>query len=624
MIFVIRAGVVPFLTAAEEDCTIRDGMSSQAILTLVILGATLLVLASQRIRPDLVAVCATLALMLTNVLTPDEAFAALGQSVIVVLICIYVLGAALYDTGVAAMIADRLLRVNDRGLRPLLLVLMLTAGLLSAVLSSLLVVVVMMPALLRTARKSRMAPSQLLLPLVVSAAAGNLLTLIGTVSNLVVSDLLTLSGFAPLSFFSLTPYGLVSLALVTGWFLIVGHKLLRREASSEPERPSLDEVEHAYRLDQRLYRLRVRAASDLVGQRLEEVPLASSFRLNVLAIQPPEGQARPAGSEAVLEQNDVLIVEGARGNIHTAAARHTLEPMGTMGLEEFNRLEQEQLSLAEMMVPFRSRLVGQTLAQSHFRERFGLNVLAVHRRSHAIRKKLSEMKVAAGDTLLVQGPEGNLLRASRDHNLVLATQLGPEPGELITAKAKLTIGILLAMIVAVVSGLLPLAPAMLATVVALILTGCISLERAYQSVEGNVVVLIAGMLPLAVALDRTGAAEALAGQLAALSPTVGPLGTLLLLYLSAFVITQVVSNSATAALMTPIAIRLATAQGLDPQPFAMAMAIAVTTSYATPLSNADNLLVRQPGQYRLRDYLVNGLPLFALQTAAMAILFWLV
>jgi di/tricarboxylate transporter len=293
-----------------------------------------------------------------------------------------------------------------------------------------------------------------------------------------------------------------------------------------------------------------------------------------------------------------------------------------MDLEEFNQLEQEELRLAEMMVPFRSSLVGHTLAESHFRDRFGLNVLAVHRRSHAIRKKLSDLKVAAGDTLLVQGPEGNLLRASRDHSLVVATQLGPEPGERITAKAKLTLGILLAMIVAVVSGLVPLAPAMLATALALIVTGCVSMERAYQSVEGNVVVLIAGMLPLAVALDTTGAAEALAGQLAALSPAVGPLGTLLLLYLTACVLTQVVSNTATAALMTPIAIRLATAQGLDPQPFAIAMAIAVTTSYVTPLSNTDNLLVREPGGYTLRDYLVNGLPLFVLQTAAMAVLFW--
>ena len=598
-------------------------MNSQAVLTLAILMATLLVLASQRIRPDLVAVCAMLALILTNILSPAEAFGAFGQSVIVVVICIYILGAALYDTGVATIIADRLLKVNDRGPWVLLLVLMVTAGLLSAVLSSLLVVVVMMPAVLRTARKSRLAPSELLLPLVTSAAAGNLLTVIGTISTLVVSDLLTISGYEPLGFFSLMPYGLVSVVLVVGWFLLAGQRLLQRESPPEPEQPSLDEVEHAYRLDQRLYRLRVRSVSSLIGQRLEEVPLASDFRLNVLAVRPPGGEAKPAEPETVLEQDDVLIVEGTPGNIHTAATRHSLEPMGTMGLEAFNLLEQDNLRLAEMMVPFRSRLVRQTLAQSRFRERYGLNVLAVHRRSHAIRRKLSELKLAAGDTLLVQGPEVNLMRASRDHSLVLATHLGPERGELITGKARLTIGILLAMVVVVVSGLLPLAPAMLLAAIGLILTGCVSLERAYQSVEGNVVVLIGAMLPLALALDRTGAAAAIAGQLATLSPVVGSLGTLLLLYLFTFVITQVVSNSATAALMTPIAIRLATAQGLDPQPFAMAMAIAVTTSYATPLSNADNLLVREAGQYTLRDYVVNGLPLFALQTAAMAALFWL-
>ena len=597
-------------------------MSPQAIVTLAILITTLVVLASQRLRPDLVAVCATLTLILANVLSPAEAFGAFGQPVIVVMICIYVLGAALYDTGVATIIANRFLHVDHRGLSRLLLIVMLLAGLLSAVLSSLLVVVVMMPALLRIARKSRLAPSQLLLPLVVSASAGNLLTVIGTVSNLVVSDLLVLGGYEPLGFFSLLPFGLVSLALVIGWFLLVGHRLLRRKAPDEPERPSLNEVEHAYRLDQRLYRLRVRSMSDLVGQYLDEVPLADDYRLNVLAIRERGGKARPADPRAVLEQDDVLIVEGTRGNIHMAAGRHSLEPIGTMELEEFNLLDQDDLRLAEMMVPFRSGLVGQTLAQVRFRERYGLNVLAVHRRSHAIRKKLSDLRISAGDTLLVQGPERNLLRARRDHSLVLATHLGPERGEVITAKAKLTMGITLAMIVAVVSGLVPLAPAMLAATVALILTGCLSLERAYGSVEGHVVVLIAGMLPLALALDHTGAAAAIAGQLAALSPAVGPMGTLLLLYLFAYVITQVVSNSATAALMTPIAVQLATAQGLDPTPFALAIAVAVTTSYVTPLSNADNLFVREPGQYSLRDYVVNGLPLFALQTTAMMALFW--
>jgi di/tricarboxylate transporter len=202
----------------------------------------------------------------------------------------------------------------------------------------------------------------------------------------------------------------------------------------------------------------------------------------------------------------------------------------------------------------------------------------------------------------------------------LATHLGPEAGDLITGKAKLTLGVLAVMVVCVTSGLLSLATASLAAAVALLLTGCISPTRAYRSVDGSVIILIGAMLPLALALEKTGAAEWIANQLAGLSPNIGPLGVLFLLYLLASVITQVVSNSATAALVTPIAISLAVTQGLSPVPFVLVMAVAVTTSYASPLTNADNLLVREAGRYSMRDYLVNGLPLFMLQTIVVMLL----
>lgn len=598
-------------------------MTPQAIVTLGTLIATLLVLATQRLRPDLTALCATLVLILTGVLSPAEAFSAFGQPVIIIIPSIYVLGAALYQTGVATMIANRLVAVSGRGPAVLLLVIMLTAGLLSGILSSMLVVVVMMPAVLRICRRARLAPAQLLLPLATAAAAGNLLTLIGTVSNIVVSDLLSVSGHSSLGFFSLAPFGLASLALALLWYLIVGRRLLSRELPDEPVRPSLDEVEHAYQLDRELYRLRIRTASDLVGRRLEETDLGTEFSLNVLAVQPRDRQPQPAKPEHVLDQDDILIVEGARGATLQAASMHTLEPKGALDLESFNLLEQETLRLAELMMPFRSALVSQTLAEARFRERYGLNILAVQRGGRAIRSNLPELELAVGDTLLVQGPEKSLQQIGQDQNLVLVTQLGPEPGDVITTKAKVTLGILLAMVVAVVSGLLPLAPASLAAAVALILTGCISLDRAYQSIEGNVIVLVGGMLPLAIALQTTGAAAFVAGQLASLSPAIGALGSLGLLYLFTVIITQVVSNSAAAAIVTPIAIQLASAQGLSPQIFAMVMAAAVTTSYASPLTNTDNLLVREPGRYRLQDYVVNGVPIFLLQTAALGLIVWL-
>jgi di/tricarboxylate transporter len=593
-------------------------MTLQAALTLTILIASLAILATQRVRPALVAVCITLTLILTGILSPAEAFSAFGQPVIVIIACIYVLGAALSDTGVATVVSDRLLRFSDRGPAALVLIIMLTAGLLSGFLSSLLLVATLMPAVLRIARRSRLAPAQLLLPLVIGATMGNLLTVIGTVSTLVVSDLLAASGFEPLSFFSVTPYGLLSLVLAMGWFIFAGRWLLRREMSTEAQRPSLDEVERAYRLDKMLYRLRVRSGSDLIAHRLDQTPLSTRFHLNVVAVQPSGGSLKPANSEWILERNDLLIVEGSRGNILQASSLLRLEPKGTMDLDEFNLLEEETLRLAELMVPFRSNWVGRTLASFDFRDRYGLNILAVHRQGRSIREELSDLALVAGDTLLVQGPLRYLRQVGSDLNLVLVTHLGPQPGDLVTSKAKLTFGVLVVMLVSVVSGLLDLATASLAAVAALLISRSVSAERAYRSIDLSVVLLIGGMLPLAMALEKTGAAGLVAAQLASLGS--GPVGTLVVLYLFTALLTQVIANSVAAALMTPIAINLALAQGLPPQHFALAMAVAVTTSYVTPLTNSDLLLVREAGGYSMRDYLVNGLPVFLLQMIVLLVL----
>jgi di/tricarboxylate transporter len=417
-------------------------MTLQALITFIVLIAALLVLATQRLRPDLTALLVMLTLVLTGILSPTEAFSAFGQPVIIIIPSIYVLGAALYETGVATIIADQILRFAPRNQRILAFVIMLVAGLLSAVITSLLVVAVLMPAVLRVARKARLAPAQLLLPLATAATMGNTLTLFGAISNVVINDVLVASGQEGLSFFSLTPYGLVSLGVVVLWYLVGGQRLLGQELPDEPERPSLQEVERTYQLDDQLYQLRVRSGSDLIGERIDSSKLRSSFRLNVVAIQPRDSGPQPARTDWVLERDDLLVVEGARGDVFQAASLHRLQPKGELPLQKFNEFEEESLRLAEVMVPFRSQWVGKTLTEIRFRERYGLNVLAVQRQGEAIRNGLPDLSLAIGDTLLVQGPVAQLRDVGQDRNLVLATYLGPPPGELVTSKARLTLVIL--------------------------------------------------------------------------------------------------------------------------------------------------------------------------------------
>ena len=595
-------------------------MSLHAFITLAILLATLLLMGTQRLRGDVTALLATLALILSGVLTVEEALSAFGQPVIIIIAALYVIGAALYDTGVATLIAGQLVRFARRGPTVLLLVIMFTAALLSAFVSGLLVVAVMLPAVTRIARKAEMAPAQLLLPLGNAAVMGNMLTLIGSVSNVAINDVLVSQGFEPLNIFSVTPFGLVSLLIAMAWFALLGRRLLPREANPEPEPPTLQEVAQTYELQEQLYRVRLRTGSDLIGVRLMATDLAPTYNLHVMAVQPDGKALQPPYPDRVLEQDDVLVVKGARGDVHQATALHHLEPLGPIPLELFEQLEQHTLSLAEVIVPFRSGLVDKSITESHFRERYGLSILAVHRGGHVVRKVLPEIKLEPGDTLLVQGSWERLDQINDGTSLVLSTHLGPQLGDVVSHKVGATLLILALMLAAVVSGMLPLATAGLAAVVAFILTGAISAERAYKSIDPTLLVLVGGMLPLATALQKTGLAAKMADLLFSFGRGANPFITLLVLYLLAALLTQIISNSVTGVLLLPIATNLALAQHVSPHAYAIALMVAVGASFVTSVTHAGGLMLREPGGYTVRDFVMNNGPIFLLQTAALIIL----
>ncbi|MCL4300045.1 MAG: hypothetical protein KJ077_30205 [Anaerolineae bacterium] len=593
-------------------------MPLAATFTLILLIATLVVLSAQWLRADLTALLVMLALIITGILSPTEAFSAFGQPVILIVASVFVIGAALFETGVATLIANQILRFGSRGETMLLFIIILAAAGLTAFLDGLLVVALLLPAVLRVARQANLAPSRLLMPLAMTATVGNQLTLIGTTANLVVSDILVAHSQTRLGLFSLTPYALVSVGILMGWYMLIGRHFLRRELPPEPHRPSLAEVQQSYQLNRPLYRLRVRSNSDLIAQSLgASGKVWTAARVKVMAIQSKGAKLEPARPECVLEQDDLLIVEGDVGRILQVASAHELESKGVMELDEFNQLQQETLRLAEVMVPFRSPLVGKSLAEVGFRHRYGLNILAVHRQGQVIRDGLSRLTLAAGDTLLVQGLLSDLRDIGRDLSLVPVTDLGPQPGDLITGKARLTLAVLGAMLILVVFGLASLGTASVLAAVVLILSKCLSPERAYQSVNWSLLVLIGGMLPLSMALQKTGAAEMIAQVIVGLSQNMGVLGSLVVFHLLTSLIAQVIGGAVGAALFTPIALSLAVAQGAPPEPFAIATAFAVLAGYVTPLTDGDNLLVREPGQYTMRDYVINGLPIFALQTVAL-------
>jgi di/tricarboxylate transporter len=593
-------------------------MPSEAVVTIVLLIVTVFAMATQRLRTDIIALLVLLFLIISGILEAEEAFSVFGQPVILIVASIFVIGAALLDTGVATLIANHILRIGQGGETYLMFIVMLTTAVLTAFLDGLLVVALLMPAVLRVARQAHLSPSRLLLPLATTATVGNLLTLIGTTSNPLISDILAASSGARLGLFTMTPYALVSVGLVMAWYLTAGRLFLSRELPPEAQELSLAAVEQSYQLDKLLYRLRVRSSSDLIAESLDAYGgLQKKFGLNVIAIRPQGAPLQPASPEQVLEQDDVLIVEGETGQILRTAHAHGLELKGTVSLEAFNQMELETLRLAELMIPFRSSLVGQSLTEISFRRRYGLNVLAVHRHGQSIRSNLPQLGLAAGDTLLVQGTPDNLHGIGRNLDLIRVTDLGPQPGDLITIKAQWTMIVLGAMLLLVVTGLASLATASVMAAVALVMLKCLSPERAYRSINGSLLILIGGMLSLSIALQKTGAAELIADLIAGLSQGLGVVGSLGLVYLLTSLSAQIIGGAVGAAIFAPIAISLALTQGAPPEPFAIAIAFAVMGGFVSPLTDGDNLLVREPGRYSMADYLKNTLPIFIIQSVAL-------
>lgn len=592
------------------------GLDYASAVTLLILLAAVVLLASQKLRVDLVALLVLSSLILSGVLTPEQAFDAFGRPLIIIVVGIFVIGTALRETGVAKILSNHLLRWGGQSRTRLLLMVMGTAALLSAFLSGLLVVTILLPAVLRIGKKQEIPPSQILLPMAVAALMGNQLTLIGTTANIVVADLLSQNSDTSLGFFTLTPYAAASLLVAIGWFYLLGWRTLGETMPDEPGRPSLREVEADYGLEGSFQRLRVRSNSDLIGERLESSSLRRTFELTVVAIQGDDGRLHAASPDWVLERNCELVIEVAQGReaeMHQAAHRHGLEPLGDVHLDDFSFTEQPALHLTEAVVPYKSNLVGKPLANLDLRQEHGLQVLAVNRRGQSLQAALAELTLETGDILLIEGNADQVRTLTKNRDLILITDLSPNPGELITPKARIAIAIVGLALALVVANLLSLAVALLLASLALILTGCLSLDRAYAGINPTILIIIGGMLPLATALQQTGGADLIANAISSAGTHIGSLGTMVLLYTLLGLLTQVVPNSVVAAIFTPVAISLAKTQGVPPLQFAIPVIFAANASYISPLTSATNLLIQGKGEYSLRDFWVNTIPLFLLQ-----------
>ena len=589
-------------------------MNTDLAIVLALLAAAIAMFAINRPRMDAVGLIMLTVLPLTGVITVGETLAGFSDPNIVLLAGLFVIGEALVRTGVAQGIGDWLIRTAGSSPTRLLVLLMAAVAGLGAFMSSTGVVAIFIPVALRIAQSTATAPSQLMMPLSVAALISGMMTLVATAPNLVVNSELVRHGEAGFHFFSFTPFGVPILALGILYMLFARRWLAATsEAGSGAARPTFDEWIERYKLAAREHRLRVTDRSPLAGKTVAEVDLRSTSGAHLVAIERRRRFATDViapTKKTELRAGDVLLVDLSAPKLDADAFRHrfALEELPLTGGYFSDR--SQEIGMAEVMVAADSELVGETVVEADFRDRFRLSVIGLRRGQAAIERGLLDEPLRIGDTLLVIGPWNAIERLRAETPDLLVLNLPAEIEEVlpVAGKAPQALFCLVLMVALMVTGIVPNVQAALIACLLLGALGCIDLDSAYRSIHWKSLVLIVGMLPFSIALQKTGGVELAADGLTALTAGAGTFGVLAALFTITALLGLFISNTATAVLMAPVALAIANELQASPYPFAMIVALAASAAFMTPISSPVNTLVVAPGNYGFGDFVRIGVP----------------
>lgn len=573
-------------------------MTGDAALTLVLLGATILLLVTEWVPPGITGLCAIAALALLGVLPADVALAGLTSSAVVTVASMYVLSAAVSRTGAAAALADRLADPARGGPRRAYALLFAAAMLLSGFVNNTPLVLIFLPLVLGLADRMGEAPSRLLVPLSYASILGGATTLIGTSTNLIVAGSLqdASGGALRLGLFDFTRLGVV-VALAGGALVL----LLRRRLL--PARPSLGLLTQKGVAVEYVTEIAIKAGGELAGRTLAEVEASRALGSGLRVLQVVRGAViRTPRPELRLAPGDLLMVKGQPEAVLELRHKRGARPEGSDSVRGVG------LTLFELVVTPGSPWVGRTVAALDLHERFDASLFALQRHGAHLKVEIERLPLMPGDVLLLQGSQA-AMRRLRETSGVLVVE-GVDRVARDTRRAPRAAGALAVFIVLALTGKIGIELAALSAALLAVLTGCLSARRAYEAIGWDVLFVIAGTLALGQACVETGLAGAAARHVVALAEPFGQRAALAVVLVFTALLTQVLSNNATAAVMTPMALELGRVLApADPLPYVLAVAFGANCSFLTPVSYNTNLIVYGPGGYRFSDYLRLGLPL---------------
>lgn len=580
-------------------------MTTEALLLFAILALALVGFVSGFLRYDMVALGTLLITVFVGLVPLEEAFLGFGHPAVITVAAVLIISRAFLRSGLVGKISSLALKMGNR---PTLQVLALTVvvAVLSAFMNNVGALALMLPVGLKVAQSHGLSPSRLLMPLSFGSLLGGLTTMIGTPPNVIVANYWGATKGEPFGLFDFTPVGFF-VALTGVLFIgLLGWRIL-------PNRRGHSSAEDRFEIGSYTAELRVKKDSRVVGLSLREVFEKFEFEASVLAVL--RGDSRFSAHEfwGVLREDDLLLVEGETEDI-----AHVSDELGlSIGFKSSNTDEAEDdrkkreidtkdLPLAEVVVTANSRLIGRTVADIRLFHRHQLHLIAVSRNGARIRKRLRRIVFQNGDVLLIQGnPDEMSEQLAELKCLPLADR---ELSIGISRRFYLSASIFGAAIALILSGALSAPVALVGAAAMMVLTKVIDLDSAYESIDLPILVLLAAMIPVGAALETTGGAQWVAGGILSLGSRFSPEVSLAVLLLGTMFLSDIINNAAAAVLMAPIGLKLATGLDCQPEAFLMAVAIGASCAFLTPIGHQSNTLVFGPGGYRFSDYWKLGLP----------------
>ncbi len=601
------------------------GVTTDMLVVFAIVLLALVFFATELLPVDVTAILVMVTLMVLQPWTgisTREGISGFSNEATITVLAMLILSAGVSQTGVVQLLGSRLADFAGTDLRKQLFATIGVAGPASGFVNNTPVVAILVPVITDLAHEGKTSPSKLLIPLSYASMLGGMLTLIGTSTNILASNvtgrLAARTGNASLHAFSMFEFtGLGLIVLVVGglYLLFVGHRLL-------PERvpPEEDYIEE-YEMEDYLTEVEVAEGSPFVGKTVEDAIDEVVFDAEIIQlVRDDETFIEPIGQKTI-RAGDVLTLRIDKLTLQSLTTHEHLTLVGTPTEAAIDPGEEQ--TLVEVVIPSGSSLVGETLSSSTFRERFDAAVLAFRSRGEVIHERLDRKTIRVGDTLLVQASADSIDRLAANRDFIVAHQVS-DPNYR-TEKIPAALAIVVGVVALAALGIFPILVTALAGVVAMVATGVLKAGELYESVEWNVIFLLAGVIPLGIALENSGGAKLLGGLVAASANYVPVVVVLWIFYIATGLITEVISNNASVVLMIPVAVEAATRIDANPFAFVLAVTFAASTSFLGPVGYQTNLFVYGPGGYKFTDYFRIGAPLqllLSVVTVGGIVAFW--